>query len=330
MRNTCHRFWESKVKNMEIPVYLFTGLLESGKTTLIHEVAGEEDFLEPGTTLLIQCEEGENSYSQEFLEKYEMVLIKIENQEDLNREFWEQCELDYSPAQIMIEYNGMWEMDALFESGMPQDWALGGIYSTVNGATAELYLANMRKMFMEPLQDSNLIIFNRCSESIDRQKYRRNFKAFNPQVQVVFERENGTLYENEQDVMPFDYTGQRVIIDDMDYGLWYLDAMDHPEHYLGKTIHFNARYCESADPGRQCFVPGRHVMTCCEDDIQFLGFACFFDKKPNFSHGQWVSIDVKFDYGPCDLYGDGEEGPMLYLESITEGMQPEQELVTFT
>ena len=102
MRNTCHRFWESKVKIMEIPVYLFTGLLESGKTTLIHEVAGEEDFLEPGTTLLIQCEEGEASYSQEFLEKHDMVLIKIDEQAQLNREFWEQCEMDYAPAQIMI------------------------------------------------------------------------------------------------------------------------------------------------------------------------------------------------------------------------------------
>ena len=44
---------------MERPVYLFTGLLDSGKSTLIHEVAGEEGFLEPGLTILVRCEEGE-------------------------------------------------------------------------------------------------------------------------------------------------------------------------------------------------------------------------------------------------------------------------------
>ena len=315
---------------MDIPVYLFTGLLESGKTTLIHEVAGEEGFLDPGITLLVQFEEGETSFDQEFLEQHEIVLINIEEQDELNSGFWRRCESDYNPAQIMIEYNGMWETETLFNSGMPENWLVGGIYSTVNGETAELYINNMRKMFMEPLQDSNLIIFNRCSEDIDRQKYRRNFKAFNPQVQVVFERENGTLYENEQEELPFDYSGDRVEIEDMDYGLWYLDAMDHPEHYLGKTVHFNARYCESAEKHQKCFVPGRHVMTCCEEDIQFLGFVCYFDENPRFIHGEWVTVDVKFDYGPCDMYGPGEDGPMLYLEHIEKGTQPEQELVSFT
>lgn len=105
---------------MEIPVYLFTGLLESGKTTLIQEVSKEEGFLEPGTTLLIQCEEGEEEFSEEFLREYRIVLISIEEQEELNELFWKRCERDYRPAQIIVEYNGMWEMDALFGSGIPE------------------------------------------------------------------------------------------------------------------------------------------------------------------------------------------------------------------
>ena len=131
---------------MDIPVYLFTGLLESGKTTLIHEVAGEEGFLDPGITLLVQCEEGETSFDQEFLEQHEIVLINIEEQDELNSGFWRRCESDYNPAQIMIEYNGMCETETLFNSGMPENWLVGGIYSTVNGETAELYINNMRKM----------------------------------------------------------------------------------------------------------------------------------------------------------------------------------------
>ena len=123
---------------MEIPIYIFTGLLESGKTTLLREVAGEEDFLEPGTTLLIQCEEGEETFDELFLNKYNMVKIDVEDRSELNELFWKRCQRVYAPAQIMIEYNGMWEMDALFDSGMPEDWFLGGIYSTVNAATAEL------------------------------------------------------------------------------------------------------------------------------------------------------------------------------------------------
>ena len=315
---------------MEMPVYLFTGLLESGKTTLVQEVVNNEDFLDPGVTVLVQCEEGEHSYSQEFLKKNDIVLIEVEELSELNELFWRRIERDYEPMQIMVEYNGMWEMEAFFDSGMPEDWFVGGIYSTVNGETAEMYITNMRKIFMEPLRDSNLIIFNRCSEEIDRRKFRRTFKGMNPQVQVAFESPTGKIYDNEPDVMPYDYSGDVVVIEDMDYGLWYLDAQEHPERYVGKEIRFNARYCESSDPAMKHFVPGRHIMTCCEDDIEFLGFLCNYTQDISYEHGEWIRVAVKFDYGPCEMYGPGEEGPILELISSENGIKPEQELVTFT
>lgn len=312
---------------MQRPVYLFTGLLDSGKSTLIHEVAGEEDFLEPGLTLLIRCEDGEKGYSEKFLKKYSMKLLTVNNPDELNKRFWIECEKE-DPAQIMIEYNGMWPMDSFFDSGIPKDWFIGGVYSTVNAQTAELYINNMRKTFMEPLRDSNLIIFNRCDDDTDRIKFRRNLKAFNPQVQVAFERKDGTMFENESEEMPFDYSADKVIIDDMDYGLWYLDAMDHPERYVGKEIEFTAKYCASAREKHKYFVPGRHIMTCCEDDIQFLGFVCYFDNNPGFEHEDWIRVDVRFDYRYCEMYG--EEGPVLKLISAQKGSKPDPELVTFT
>lgn len=315
---------------MEIPVYLFTGLIESGKTTLIHEVAAEEGFLEPGRTLLIRTEEGEEDFSEAFLKKYNMTLLNLEDPQDMTRQFWRNCEEEYKPAQIMIEYNGMWQMDTFFLSGFPGEWFIGGIYSTINADTVDLYLTNMRKMFMEPLKDSNLIIVNRCTDEIDRMKLRRNLKALNPQVQVAFEKKDGTMFAGEDEVMPFDYSGQEVIIEDMDYGLWYLDAMDHPGRYLGKEITFVAKYCASSDDKHNYFVPGRHIMTCCADDIQFLGFVCSFNERPPFKHEDWVKVKVKFDYGPCEMYGEDEEGPILQLEQIEAAQKPEQELVTFS
>ena len=313
---------------MEIPVYLFTGLLESGKTTLIQEVVGEEGFLDPGNTVLVQCEEGETGFSEEFLQGNDITLIKVENKDELNENFWRSCKEKYSPAQIMIEYNGMWTMADLFESRFPDECFLGGIYSAVDASTADMYMTNMRKTFMEPLKESNLIIFNRCDDDTDRVKYRRNLKAVNPQVQVAFERKDGTMFADEAEVMPYDYSSETVQIEDMDYGLWYLDAMDNPDRYIDMDITFTARYCASREPGQKHFVPGRHVMTCCEDDIQFLGFICTFDGDMPYQHGEWVKVTAHFDYGYNELYG--EEGPVLHLVRIEDGAQPEQELVTFT
>ncbi|MBP3383887.1 MAG: hypothetical protein J6M22_00305, partial [Firmicutes bacterium] len=236
----------------------------------------------------------------------------------------------YDPAQILVEYNGMWDMDVLFDSGMPEDWFVGGVYSTVNADTAELYIQNMRKVFLDPLRESNLIIVNRCDEDTDRQRYRRLFKMMNPQVQVAFEKKDGTLFGNEKEDVPYDYSGDRIELDDMDYGLWYLDAQENPDRYIGKVISFTARYCASAKPGEKYFIPGRHIMTCCEDDIEFLGFLCNCVEVPDYEHGEWVRVDVYFDYGECEMYGPGEEGPVLELLKIEDGKQPEQELVAFT
>ena len=44
---------------MEIPVYLFTGFLESGKTSFIRDLLNDPNFAEGERTLLFLCEEGE-------------------------------------------------------------------------------------------------------------------------------------------------------------------------------------------------------------------------------------------------------------------------------
>ena len=43
----------------EMPVYLFTGFLESGKTTFIKETLGDPRFNNGQRTLILLCEEGE-------------------------------------------------------------------------------------------------------------------------------------------------------------------------------------------------------------------------------------------------------------------------------
>ena len=310
---------------MNIPIYIFTGLLESGKTTLMKEIAGE--LLEPGRTLLILTEEGEEEYDEDFLERYDIEIMQIDDVSEINSDFWERCKAK-KPAQMVMEYNGMWDMDSLFNSGAPDDIFIYGIYSTVDADTVELYLSNMRKQFLEPLRDSNLVIFNRCDDSHDRLKFRRIVKGLNPPAQIAFEKKDGTMYENIEEVMPFDYSKDVVEIEDIDYGLWYLDAQENPGRYIGKDIVMKARFCASMEPGQRHFVPGRHVMTCCEDDIQFMGYICYYDEPLTFQHGDWVKVRARFDFEFNDIYG--EEGPVLHLVDIEPAEAPDIELVTFS
>ena len=87
------------------PVYICTGFLDSGKTLLVKDTLMEQEWIEPGLTLLILCEEGEEEYSKEYLEENDMVLLKIDKFEQLNAAFFTNCEKNYHPAQVVIEYN---------------------------------------------------------------------------------------------------------------------------------------------------------------------------------------------------------------------------------
>ena len=61
---------------MVTPVFVCTGFLDSGKTTLVKETLMEQDWIEPGLTLLILCEEGEEEYYKEYLDSKEMAQLR--------------------------------------------------------------------------------------------------------------------------------------------------------------------------------------------------------------------------------------------------------------
>ena len=48
----------------DMPVYLFTGFLESGKTSFIDETLADKRFNNGQRTLLLVCEEGEAEYDE--------------------------------------------------------------------------------------------------------------------------------------------------------------------------------------------------------------------------------------------------------------------------
>ena len=89
-------------------VYLFTGFLESGKSSFIQDTLLEQGFGEDEKTLIIACEEGEVAFDIPALEKENASVEFIENEEDLNYETLLHLHQKYQPTQVMIEYNGMW------------------------------------------------------------------------------------------------------------------------------------------------------------------------------------------------------------------------------
>ncbi len=311
----------------EIPVYLFTGFMDSGKTTLVKETLSDESFTEGDDCLLICCEDGEVEYEEEELKKANTTLVMVENEEDFTAAFLKEQQEKYQPEKVFIEYNGTWEMSTLLETELPKYWVLVQALATVDATTFDMYLANMRTMIMEQLFQADVVIFNRCDDSTDKGKYRRNVKALNRKAQLVYERADGTLDERPEE-LPFDISGDEIEISDADYAIWYMDCMENPKKYEGKKISFLGLVYNPEKLKKGVFVPGRFAMTCCVEDVTFIGFKCKYPGEDQIPHKSWINITAEVHVEFAREYKG--KGPVLYPVSITPAEKPEDELVYFS
>ena len=306
---------------MATPMFIVTGFLDSGKTTMIKDTLMEQEWIEPGLTLLLLCEEGEEEYPEEYLKEKNMAVLKIEEFDQLNTVFFKNCERNYHPAQIIIEYNGMWKLEDLLQLKYPRKWQIQGIYSTVNGTTLDMYLKNMRNMLMEQLTESALIIINRCPEGVDRSGFRRALKVQNPMAQLIFEGMDGKIIQPTAEDLPFDIKENPIKVEDEDFGIWYVDAYDHPDQYMDKEIEFVAQAFRPKGMKNDMFVPVRKIMTCCADDVRLYGYPCKIPKVTNIQMQKWYRVRVRYSFEPTEPFAP--EQPVLYLMHI----EPEQDYV---
>lgn len=312
---------------MEIPVYFITGFLDSGKTTFARFTLGQEYFSDGSKTLLILCEEGEEEYAPELLKENNTTIAVIDSQEELTQQRLEELQRQYLPERVLIEYNGMWRFDALKELRFPQGWFKAQVICTINGETFEMYLKNMKSLIMDMAAASDLILFNRCTQAMRLADYRRSIKAVNRSAEIIFESEEGEL-DAIMDVLPYSVDEDDIVIEDEDYGIWYMDVFENPQRYRGKTISFRAMVLKTPDFPPGSFVPGRMAMTCCADDTTFIGFVCKGGRNAEkLETKQWVRVSakVKVEYQP--IYKS--EGPVLYASEILPSDSPEIEMVYF-
>jgi len=308
-----------------IPLFICTGFLDSGKTTLVKGTIMKQDWIGDGLTVLIVCEEGEEEYSKEYLEENNMILLRVENFSQLNTPFFRNCERMYRPEQVIIEYNGMWRLENLLSVRFPRNWELAGIYSTVDGQTLDMYLKNMRNLMMEQLTESEFILVNRCPDTVDRANFRRAVKVQNPMAQLIFEGLDGEIIKNSAEDLPYDIKGEKIVIGDEDFGVWFVDVSEHPQYYLQKEIEFKAQTIHPKGMADNMFVPIRKIMTCCADDVGLYGYPCKAGKTIAIREMQWmkVRVFVKLE----EFRQGGGEQPILYLIDMEPTEKPEDEIV---
>ena len=312
---------------MEMPVYLFTGFLDAGKTKFIQETLEDPRFYDGERTLVILCEEGEVEYTPSKFPSDSVFFHTIENKDELTAGKMLDLQKKYRMQRVLIEYNGMWELNLLYEN-LPENWLIYQEMLFIDASTFFIYNANMRNLVADKLKTCETVIFNRVEKHSDLMQYHKEVRTFSRSASIIYEYKDGEIeYDEFADPIPFDIEADIIEIEDKDFAIWYRDLMEDTSKYNGKTVRFKGMVAKDNAMPPNTYAIGRHIMTCCAEDISFGALVLLYEGQEQFKTRDWVYVKavIKIEYN--EIYQS--KGPVLHADSLELSLAPEQELATF-
>lgn len=307
-----------------IPVYIINGFLDSGKTEFITYTLTQPYFQADTRTLVIVCEEGENSYEEKLLAQNNVSIEYIEEEAELTAKTLIELEKKHKAKRVIIEWNGMWNMKDL---KLPWHWKVEQQVTCICGQTFSIYFNNMKSLLSEMIRKSELIVLNRCDGVNNLTTYKRNLMAINQKAEIIFEDKNGEINVVLDEDLPYNLESDLLSLNDFGYGIWYIDMLDNPDRYIGKTVEFIANVLIPEKFPKGYFVPGRVAMTCCADDMTFLGFACQYEGSSELTQKEWVKVRATVHREFFTDYNG--EGPVLHAVSVEKTTEPKEAVINF-
>lgn len=314
-------------RDQDVPVYLFTGFLEAGKTVFIQGTLADRRFDNGERTLVIVCEEGEEIYDLSQVKRSKVSYKRLEDEGEMNPEALLEWDRTFRPDRVMIEYNGMWMLDTLYNA-MPENWVIQQEFCFADARTFLSYNANMRQLVYDKLKSCDLVVFNRFDRSQDVMSYHKIVRAINRATSIAYEDPKGKVrYDDIVDPLPFDKKAPVIEIADRDYALWYQDLGEELRSYDGKTVKVKVQVVQDPQLEKGDLIVGRRMMNCCAADTAFAGLIA--TQAPGaVNNGGWVTLTASVKVGKHPGYGN-RPGPVLITKEITPSEPPAEEVATF-
>ena len=311
----------------DIPVYLFTGFLESGKTKFIQETLCDERFNKGEKTLLLVCEEGVEEYEPDEFSGENVFIKIVEEESELSEELLRSFIKETDAERVVVEYNGMWMLDSLYQA-MPEEWVVYQEFMFADATTFLTYNQNMRQLTYDKLKSCELVVFNRFTREMDKMPYHKIVRGASRRADIAYEyAPDDVEYDDIEDPLPFDINAPVKEIGVNDYAIWYRDLTENPSNYEGKTIKVLCRALTRKKLPSKTFIVGRHVMTCCIEDTQFAALVCQWDQASKVINDSWVTLTAKIHYKFHVAYK--QKGPVLTCIELEPAEAPENSIATF-
>ena len=311
-------------------MYLFLGFLESGKTKFIQETL-EDPRMENGErTLLLVCEEGEEEYAVSEFAVKDVAVEYLDTIEDLTEDNLKFFARKHRAQRIVVEYNGMWLLQQFFDA-MPENWVINQMMTFFDSSTFINYNQNMRQLVFDKIQMTQMVVFNRFKGEYPKEDYHKIVRAVSRRPDIVYEYVGGKAeYDEIEDPLPFDINAPVIQVEDRDFAYFYRDLSENPENYIGKKVAFKGMAAVSKKVPAGTIVIGRFIMTCCEADIAYDGFALKTNGLiKDVATKDWLKVCAKVGYEYSAVYR--KQGPVLIAESVERGdpLPSEESVATY-
>ena len=316
------------MKETEIPVFLFTGFLDSGKTTFIQGTLEDARFNDGTPTLVILCEEGEEELDFSAYPSDCVSKVTFDDEQMLTPDRLEAARRRAKADRVLIEYNGMWMIDNIFRA-LPDGWFIAQEITFADASTYSAYNANMRNLVYDKLKTCDVVNFNRMTDDTDKMELHKIVRSVGRRTDILYEYGNDRVEPDDiEDPLPFDVDAPLIEIADGDFALWYSDMMEKLDRYNGKNVRFKGFLGHDPSLPRGTFVAGRHVMACCAEDVQYAGILCKWKNADSVANASWGIVEAKIKIEKNKVYSG--PGPVLYVDTVIPCDAPEQVVVTFT
>lgn len=308
---------------MNKPVYIFSGFLDSGKTHAIKETLYNPNFNEGESSLIICFERGDIEYDDKFLKITNTQVIYLDSINDLTIDKQKQIDKQYDFERVFIELNGMEDDNILYDVGFIKNWEIAQTLTTIDASTFNMYMTNMRQFMYNHVVNAECIILNR-SDDADKRYLRNNLKSINQFSEIIYENRDGSVSNKIEDDL-FDVS-KDLFIEDVDYGLWYMDCIDNTDKYDKKTVTLKMKFVEDMEEYSNALIMGRRAMVCCANDIQNIAISCVGVNKDEIKKDKYYYLTGRLHAIRTE---SGDKTAVLYVTETKEAEPPKEELVTF-
>lgn len=312
----------------EVSVYLFLGFLESGKTKFIQETLEDKRMEDGSKTLLFVCEEGVEEYEPEKFAVKNVVKVTLESADELTEENLTLLTAKHKAERVIVEYNGTWLLQQFFDA-IPESWVINQMMTFFDAGTFLNYNANMRQLVFDKIQMTQMVVFNRFKGEYDKIEFHKTVRGISRRPDIVYEYIGGKPeFDDIEDPLPFDVNAPIIEIEDRDFAWFYRDMAENADSYVGKTVKFKGMAAVSKKVPQGCIVLGRHIMTCCEADITYDGFAVkTCGLLDDIATRDWLTVTAKITMEYNAVYKS--VGPVLVAQKLERSEPPEEAVVTY-